>query len=37
VRAAGGQWVQAALGAPGQVAAQVRFGVLPDGPVNRAR
>ena len=31
VRAAGRQRVQAALGAPGQVAAQVRFGVLPGG------
>ena len=31
VRALGGQRIQAALGAPGQVAAQVRFGVLAGG------
>ena len=31
VRALGGERVQAALGAPGQVAAQVRFGVLAGG------
>jgi len=31
VRPPGGQRVQAALGAPGQVTAQVRFGVLPGG------
>jgi hypothetical protein len=29
VRTAGGQWVQAAPGGPGQIATQVRFGVLP--------
>ena len=31
VRPPGGQRVQAARGAPGKVAAQVRFGVLPGG------
>jgi hypothetical protein len=31
VRAAGGQRIQGVLGAPGQVAAQVRFGVLAGG------
>jgi hypothetical protein len=31
VRPTGGQRVKAALGAPGQVAAQVRFGVLTGG------
>ena len=37
VRALGGQRVQAALGAPGQVAAQVRFGVLAGGAREAAR
>jgi hypothetical protein len=31
VETLGGRRVQALLGAPGQVAAQVRFGVLPRG------
>jgi hypothetical protein len=31
IRPPGGQWVQAALGAPGEIAAQVRFGVLSGG------
>ena len=37
VRPAGGERVQAAFGAPGQVAAQVRFGVLAGGALEAAR